>query len=182
MITGHVFVACSLDGFIARSDHELDWLTKQPVGDEDHGYDQFISKIDGIVMGSASYLKVRSFPEWPYDKPVVVLSQSLTPEDIPDTLVDHVRLSRARPTRLMDVLAEEGWSRVYVDGGAVIQSFLRAGLISDLTITHIPILLGAGRRLFGALEDDIDLELMETRQFRTGLLSTRYRVVSDGEG
>lgn len=182
MITGHVFVACSLDGFIARSDHALDWLTKQPVGDEDHGYDQFVAGMDGIVMGSASYAKVRSFPEWPYDRPVVVLSQSLTADDIPDTLADHVRISPASPTRLMETLAAEGWQRVYVDGGAVIQSFLRAGLIADMTITHIPILLGAGRRLFGALEEDVDLELMETRVFRSGLLSTRYRVVTGDAG
>ncbi|ETA49807.1 dihydrofolate reductase family protein [Ponticoccus alexandrii] len=176
MITGHVFVACSLDGFIARSDHGLDWLSHPGTEDEEHGYEDFIAGIDGIVMGSASYRKVRSFPEWPYDKPVVVLSESLQPEDIPEELDDRVRLSRARPVRLMETLEAEGWRNVYVDGGALIQSFLRAGLISEMTITHVPVLIGSGRRLFGALEEDITFDLMETRSFRSGLVSTRYRL------
>ncbi|MBN7787092.1 dihydrofolate reductase [Ponticoccus gilvus] len=176
MITGHVFVACSLDGFIARSDHGLDWLSHPGTEDEEHGYEDFLAGIDGIVMGSASYRKVRSFPEWPYDKPVVVLSESLRPEDIPEELHDRLRLSRARPVRLMETLEAEGWRNVYVDGGAVIQSFLRAGLISEMTITHVPVLIGSGRRLFGALEEDIPFDLMETRSFRSGLVSTRYRL------
>jgi dihydrofolate reductase len=175
MITGHVFVACSLDGFIARSDHALDWLSRPGVEEEEHGYEQFIAGMDGIVMGSASFRKVLSFPEWPYDRPVVVLSDSLQPEDIPEALSDQVRLSRAKPLRLMQTLEAEGWRHVYVDGGAVIQSFLRAGLIAEMTVTHVPVLIGSGRRLFGALEEDIAFDLMELRSFRSGLVSARYR-------
>ncbi|KUF10307.1 dihydrofolate reductase family protein [Pseudoponticoccus marisrubri] len=176
MITGHVFIATSLDGYIARKDHDLDWLMKQPVAEDDHGYDAFYARMDGIVMGSASFRKVLSFPEWPYDKPVVVLSQTLTPEDIPEALEDSVRLTRTSPSRLMAALAEEGWQRVYVDGGQVIQSFLRAGLIAEMTVTRVPILLGSGRPLFGPLEQDLDLDLVETRAFRSGLVSCTYRV------
>ncbi len=56
MTTGHVFMAMSLDGFVAREDHSLDWLMKQPGDDEDHGYDAHIARMDGIVMGSAPFL------------------------------------------------------------------------------------------------------------------------------
>lgn len=175
-ITGHVFIATSLDGLIARDDGDLDWLMQQAVDGEDHGYDAFIANMDGVVMGSESFRKVMGFPEWPYDKPVIVMSQSLSPEDLPTALADRVRITRATPGRLMEALAEEGWSRVYVDGGALIQSFLRAGLINTMTITRVPVLIGSGRPLFGPLVTDIPLTTLETRCFRSGLVSTTYRV------
>ncbi len=182
-LEGHAFIATSLDGFIARSDHDIDWLNKQPLGDDDHGYDAFIARMDGVVMGSNSFRKIRSFPEWPYTKPVVVLSKTLTPQDIPAPLRKdgRVRVTSSSPLRLADALTNEGWTRAYVDGGATIQSFLRAGLMQEITITQVPILLGAGRRLFGPLDDDIDLELRETRSYRSGLVSSRYRVLPASE-
>ena len=175
-ITGHVFIASSLDGFIARADHGLDWLISQASEGEDHGYDAFIARMDGVVMGSRSFAKVAGFPEWPYDKPVVVMSESLSPDDLPDALQDRVRIARARPDRLMAALAEEGWENVYVDGGQVIQSFLKAGLIHEMTITRVPVLLGAGIPLFGPTGRDIALDMVETRVFRSGLVSSTYRL------
>ncbi|MBS0126000.1 dihydrofolate reductase family protein [Thetidibacter halocola] len=175
-ITGHVFIATSLDGFIARDDDGLDWLMKQPVEDEDHGYDAFIARMDGVVMGRRSFERVRDLPDWPYDKPVVVVSQSLDPALLPDSLAERVRITRATPLRLMEALQEEGWSTVYVDGGKLIQSFLRAGLIHEMTITRAPVLLGGGVPLFGLLEEDVDFDLIETRAFRSGLVSTTYRL------
>lgn len=177
MVRGHVFIAQSLDGFIARSDHELDWLEKQPVEGEEHGYGEFVEGMDGIVMGSNTFKQVKNFEIWPYEKPVVVLSQSLPPEAIPDRLADKVRLTRARPFRLMQALREEGWKNVYVDGGSVIQSFMRADLIREMTVTTVPILLGHGRRLFGALDRDVDLKLEEVHAFPSGLVTTRYTVL-----
>ncbi|CUH82094.1 dihydrofolate reductase family protein [Tropicibacter naphthalenivorans] len=174
MINGHVFIATSLDGFIARADHEIDWLEKQPVEGEDHGYDAFIGRVDGIVMGSNTFRRALDFEEWPYTLPVVVLSQSLTLDDIPADLQDKVRLTRARPFRLMQALEKEGWKNVYVDGGSVVQSFLRADLIREITITTVPILLGHGRRLFGALDRDMDLELEDVNAYPSGLVTCRY--------
>jgi dihydrofolate reductase len=95
-ITGHVFIATSLDGFVARNtdnpETKLDWLMKQDTVGEDHGYDDFIESVDGLVMGRGSFETLLGFEGWPYGKPVIVVSQSLTKSDIPDELSDKVEL------------------------------------------------------------------------------------------
>ena len=176
MTTGHVFIATSLDGFVARPDHSLDWLMARDDGDEDQGYEAFIAEMDGLIMGRASYETVLGFGDWPYTKPVVVLSRSLTQADLPDALQGKVTISSAAPEQTMADRAEQGWRKAYVDGGQVVQSFLRAGLIAELTITTIPVLIGEGRSLFGPLDRDIELQLCESRAFACGYVQTRYKV------
>ncbi|MEM7170462.1 MAG: dihydrofolate reductase family protein [Pseudomonadota bacterium] len=169
-------MALSLDGFVARRDGGVDWLNKYRDGDEDHGFAEFMASVDGLVMGRASYENVLTFGEWFYSKPVVVMSRSLTDADIPEKIRDRVRLSDQTPNDLMAQLDEEGWKRAYVDGGMIVQSFLSAGLIEDLTLTRVPILLGEGIPLFGALNADIELEHAETKTFPSGLVSSKYKV------
>ncbi len=176
MISGHVFIAASLDGFIARRDGDLDWLMKQSTEGEDHGYDAFMASMDGLVIGRGSYEKVLTFVEWPYPKPVVVLSRTLSEQDLRDDLVGRVRILNVEPRPIMDTLSAEGWARVYVDGGQLIQAFLREGLICDMTLTRIPILLGTGIPLFGSLDRDIHLEHVETKAFPSGLVTSKYEV------
>ena len=178
MTTGHVFIAASLDGFIARSDDQLDWLEKQNTAGEDHGYKAFIASVDGLIMGRGSFLKVLTFPEWPYEKPVIVMSRSLNADDIPEELSGRVRITPLSPPELMQSLNDAGWQRAYVDGGKIITSFLAAGLISDIILTHIPILIGEGIRLFSAVPHDIDLQHIETRPFPSGLVRSRYNVLN----
>jgi dihydrofolate reductase len=120
MITGHVFIATSLDGFVARKSGELDWLMKQETKGEDHGYDAFMASVDGLVMGRGSFQTVLTFGEWPYEKSVVVMSQTLSQDDVPEAIAD--RVTRLDPAGVMKMLDEKGWSRVYVDGGRVVQS------------------------------------------------------------
>ena len=177
MVTGHVYIAASLDGFIARRDGDLDWLMKQPVEGEDYGYDAFLDSVDGLVMGRGTYQKVLTFGDWPYPKPVVVLSRSLSAEDLRADLVGKVRILDASPTEIMEALSEEGWKRAYVDGGLVIQAFLRDGLIKDMTLTRLPVLLGDGIPLFGPLDHDIDLKHVETTAYASGLVHSRYEVL-----
>ena len=176
MPSGHVFIAMSLDGFVARKDHALDWLMKYQVEGEDQGYESFVADMDGLIMGSGSFKNVLSFGEWPYSKPVIVMSQSLDQEQIPEVLRDKVRLSRLTPVELMTSLDIEGWKRAYVDGGLLVQSFIRAGLVQELTITLIPILIGEGRPLFGAVDGDIELTLAGTTSFPSGFVQNRYIV------
>lgn len=176
MTSGHIFMAMSLDGFVARENFDLDWLMKQKTEGEDHGYDAFMASVDGLVMGSGSFRTVLGFDAWPYEKPVVVLSNTLGNDDIPDDLRGKVRISSLTPRELMADLSEQGWTRAYVDGGKIIQSFLRAGLIKEMTVTIVPILIGQGKRMFGPLEADIDLRLLETKSFESGLVSSRYAV------
>lgn len=177
MPTGHVMMAITLDGFVARKNHSLDWLMKQKTADEDHGFAEFLEKIDVIVMGSGSFRTVLGFDTWPYEKPVVVLSNTLTDEDVPSELTGKVEITNLSPEDLMANMERRGWPRVYVDGGAIVQSFLKSGLINDFKLAIVPILLGDGIRLFGDLPSDVDLELTETKAFPSGLVEVRYKVI-----
>ena len=178
MTTGHVFIATSLDGLVARPTGELDWLLKQSTAGEDHGYDAFMDSVDGLVMGRGSFQTILTFDTWPYAKPVVVMSQTLTQNDIPEPVADRVTLTRADPPQVMATLEGQGWRRAYIDGGKIVQSFLRAGPIADITLTHVPILLGAGISLFGTLDHDIDLEHLGTQTFPSGLVTSHYRTIN----
>lgn len=173
MTEGHVFIAASLDGFIARADDGLDWLLAFRDGDDDHGYGAFMAGMDGVVMGRGTWEVCRGFDPWPFAVPVVMMSRSLRAEDVPPGLRGRVRVSGEAPRAVMEGL---GWRRAYVDGGAVIRSFLAEGLIAEVTLTRAPVILGAGRPLFGA-GPEIALEHRETRSWPSGLVQSRYRVV-----
>ena len=168
-----VFIATSLDGFIARPNGDLDWLDRAnatvPEG-EDCGYQAFMDTVDILVMGRHTYEKVRTFGAWPYEKPVVVLSSN--PIDIhPDIDATH---SCESPQTLHARLSAEGAKRLYIDGGNTIQRFLAAGLITALTITLIPILLGEGIPLFGPQTEDIALTHQETLSYPFGFVQLKY--------
>lgn len=173
-----VFIAISLDGFIARSNGGLDWLERAnsliPTG-EDCGYAAFLASIDTIILGARTFETVQGFESWPYaGKRVIVLTARPTalPETIPAEITD------TPPAELLSRLYDEGARHVYIDGGITVQGFLRAGLIDRLTVTVIPILLGEGRPLFGALAADIDLALEDYRAYDFGFTQTTYRVCS----
>ncbi len=176
MTTAHVFIAVSLDGFIARPDGGIDWLLQRDDPTEDHGYNDFIADKDAIVMGRGSYEKALTFPAWPYDRPVVVLSRQLAGSGVPEALKGKVRFSAQPPADLMLELAGQNIRKVYVDGGQVVQSFLRAGLVHDMVITTAPVLIGQGRPLFGMLAADVNLQLVASRSFASGLVQSTYRV------
>jgi len=169
-------MAVSIDGFVARGDGGLDRLMKQKTDGEDHGCDAFMASVDGLVMGPGSYQNVLTFDEWPYKKLVIVMSRTLTDTDIPDELKDSVRISDQAPRELMEHLDTEGWHRAYVDGGKMVQSFFSEGLIEDMTLTHVPILIGDGLPPFGPLTNDIDLEHLETQSYPSGLVGSKYRI------
>lgn len=172
-----VFIATSIDGFIARKDGSLDWLPGSdgtPL-DEDIGYLDFYASVDTLVMGRNTYELVQAFGEWPYQgKRVIVLSGRFGGISAP--LGHGAEGLCATPQELARLLESSGAKHVYVDGGKTIQGFLRASLIDDMTITRIPVLLGAGIPLFGDLERDIRLQHQSTRAFDSGMVQSKYRV------
>ena len=153
-----VYIATTLDGFIARKNGGLDWLpgSDGSTGSEDYGYKLFLDSVDTLVMGRNTYELALSFTEWPYrGKNVVVLSSGF-----PKTrknLANGAEGTSTSPRELVLQLAAAGSSHVSVDGGKTIQWFLQAGLINEMTITAIPILIGEGIPLFGNLDHDIKL-------------------------
>lgn len=176
MTTGHVFIATSIDGYIARSDGDIDWLLARDDPAEDHGYEAFIADKEMIVMGRGTYEKALSFDSWAYEQPVLVLSQQLAGTPVPEALQGKLRFSSLSPAQTMEELARQNIRKVYVDGGQLVQSFLRAGLIADIVLTTVPVLIGAGRPLFGTLPRDIDLALVSSRSFPSGLVQSTYQV------
>lgn len=170
-----VFIATSLDGFIAREDGALDWL---PVGGgEPHGYAEFIATVDALVIGRKTFETVLSFDAWPYGKkPVIVLSTTLSKVTVPDGAMCEVMAGT--PYEIVRRLTQRGMKHLYVDGGVTIQGFLAAGLIQRLIITRIPVLLGSGIPLFGPLSHDIRLEHVATRSFAGGMVQSEYVIAA----
>jgi dihydrofolate reductase len=171
-----VFIATSLDGFIARADGGIDWLP--PGGGEEHGYDAFIATVDALVIGRNTFETVLTFGTWPYGKkPVFVLTTHPLPVPTPAGAVVE-RLS-GDPRDIVSQLTARSGRHIYVDGGITIQRFLRAGLIQRLIIiTRIPVLLGDGIPLFGALPSDVALRHVGTHQYASGLVQSEYVVAA----
>ncbi|MEZ0609951.1 dihydrofolate reductase family protein [Fibrella sp. WM1] len=170
-----VYIATSLDGFIARPNGDIDWLTDPAftIPNEDFGYQTFIDSIDALVMGRGTYEKVVTFPEWPYPKRVFVLSRTLT--NVSDAFRDKVELLSLSPRELVTYLTGRGYRHIYLDGGQTIQQFLGDGLVDELTITRIPVLLGEGIPLFGGTGSDIPLQHLRTTTYPNGFVQSVYR-------
>lgn len=171
-----VFIATSLDGYIARYNGKLDFLeiNSNKNKNEDLGYEAFYGSIDCIVMGRNTFEKVVSFPKWPYhNKRVIVLSRRW--DQIPDAYIDLAELYSGKVELLTVELQNQGVRHVYVDGGITIQSFIQAELLNDITITTVPIILGKGLPLFGNTRNDIKLELLKSRSFDSGFVQAHYR-------
>ena len=176
-----VFIATSLDGFIARPNGSLDWLDRVnervPAG-EDCGFREFLATIDALVMGRRSFETVAGFPDWPYGStPVHILSSSL--KRASGRYADRVKISDESPGDCVSRLTAGGARRIYVDGGETIRRFLRESLIDEMTITRVSVLIGQGVPLFGALETDIPLRHVETRVYPFGHVQSRYRLVRE---
>ncbi len=193
-----VYIASSLDGFIARKDGSIDWLEFDSPnergtdergtddsgagdsGPEDYGFAEFISSVDLLLMGRHTFEVLLTFDEdeWIYgDTPLTVLSSTLGPEAIPAHLEGKVNIASGKPAEIVEQLAEKGVKHVYVDGGITVQSFIKAGLIDEITISLIPVLIGDGIPLFGPLDGDVRLQHIGTRSFPSGLVQVKYRTL-----
>jgi dihydrofolate reductase len=170
-----VFVGTSVDGFIARADGSFDFLPAD--GGEPHGFDEFFATVDALVMGRHTFETVLGMDPWPYgNKPVVVLSTR--PLERTPRGIDVERMS-GDPTEIVSRLSARNIQHIYVDGGLTIQRFLAAGLIQRLIITRVPVLIGIGIPLFGAVPRDIILRHVATRQYATGLVQSEYEVATN---
>jgi len=171
-----VYIATSLDGYIARADGSLDWLEHDSGGD-DYGFAAFMNGIDTIVMGRNTFEQVLTFGQWPYgERRFVVLSRTKTSFDVPDFVTARIEVSSEKPRDLLDSLEQRGACHVYVDGGGIIQAFVADGLIDEITISRIPVLLGGGIGLFGPRNSDVQLEHVVTRAFPSGVVQSTYRI------
>jgi len=168
-----VYIGTSLDGFIARKDGDIDWLTKFANEEAINAYKELLNRIDSIVIGRGTFDKVLTFPLWPYEKKVFVLSSSI--KQIPEKVTDKVTILSKKPAALLNYLTEKGFSSIYIDGGKVIQDFLRENLIDELIISRVPIIIGTGIPLFGYLDTDIYFDHIKTVIASNGLVRNYYQ-------
>ncbi|PIE83527.1 MAG: diacylglycerol kinase [Candidatus Contendobacter odensis] len=178
-----VFIATSIDGYIADKNGGLDWLDSDwlnstPNPDNDGmGYDEFINDIDALVMGRTTFETVIGFDvPWPYTKPVFVLSNSMT--EIPESHKNKAFLVKGKLTEILEQIHEKGYYRLYIDGGTTISNFLKEDLIDEMTLTTIPIVLGGGHPLFHELPKHIKFELVESKVFLNQITQNHYKRVA----
>ena len=170
-----VFVGTSVDGFIARPNGDFDFLPEG--GGEPHGYDEFMSSVDVLVIGRNTFEKVLTFEKWPYaEKRVVVLSsRNIDVSNVRDATIEHMSGS---PAEIWDRLAAGGARHAYIDGGITVQRFLHARLIQRLIITRVPVLIGEGIPLFGSLPHDMQLRHVSTKTYPSGMVKSEYEVLN----
>lgn len=174
-MTNIVYIATSLDGYIAPEDGSLDWLgtVPNPTGD-DLGFGEFMARVDAIVMGRLTFETVQGFGiDWHYPIPGIVLSSTMT--TIPDKFAENVQLTSGHPEQVAEFANAQGYKNLYIDGGNTVQRFLRADLIDELVITQIPILLGGGDRLFEKLPKQLEFELVSTEVLLGQLVKQHHK-------
>jgi dihydrofolate reductase len=173
IMTNYVYIATSLDGFIATVDGGIDWLNDIPNPDgSDYGYSDFIKTIDAIVMGRNTFEKILTFDNWPYANPVFVLSNSL--KEVPIGLLGKAEIVSGEIKDFIIHLKQRGYMNLYIDGGKVIQSFLKEDLIDEMIITRVPILLGAGIPLFGDVGQSLRFKHEKTIVYDNQLVKSHY--------
>jgi dihydrofolate reductase len=170
-----VFIATSLDGYISDKNNGLDWLYAIPNPEQiDMGYAKFFQGIDALVMGRKTFETVCNFDiEWPYTKPVFVLSRTL--KAIPEKYKGTAELMTGPLDQILNQIHKKGHFRLYIDGGTTIQNFLKEDLIDEMVITTIPVLLGGGASLFGDLPTPLNFKLVESKVFLDQVVQNHYQ-------
>jgi dihydrofolate reductase len=177
-----LYIAASLDGFIADRDGGVDWLERfTDPADGDYGYADFYDGIAAVAMGRTTYDQVRGFGDWPYPgKPTVVFTHDPPDPDLPD-----VSFTADDPAEVVASLREqtEGdpgssprqaiW---LVGGGGLVASFRERGLIDEVILTVIPVLLGEGVPLFPGTQPEASLRLRDVQRFESGIVQLHYEV------
>jgi len=178
-MSNKVFIATSLDGFIADKNGGIEWLHSIPNPDgNDMGYQSLMNEVDALVMGRVTFETVHGFGiDWPYEKPVFVLSNSL--KSVPETLREKVFIVNGDLKAVISQINAKGFQDLYIDGGSTIQNFLKEDLIDEMVITTIPILLGGGVPLFGTLPKPLNFQCIESNIYLERIVQSKFVRVRD---
>ncbi len=175
-MSNKVYIAVSLDGYIADTNGEINWLSMIPMTEElQSEFTNFMDGVDCLVMGRNTFETVKSFGEWPYDKKVFVASSSM--KMIPNGYEEKIELLNASALEIVKSLNEKGYKNLYIDGGKTIQNFLKEGLIDELIISTIPIVLGGGRALFAEIPSPATFKLVGSKIISKLIVQTHYQKV-----
>lgn len=170
----NVFIATSLDGYIADINGGIGFLDIFPAPDgDDMGYNDFIDGVDAILMGRKSFETILGFGiPWPYTKHVFVWSNTMT--EIPEELNSKSTLVKGNINEVIDHIRQLDFYNLYIDGGKTIQSFIQENLINEMTITTIPVLLGDGISLFGKSNGLRKYKCVGNKLYTNGMVQNRF--------
>ena len=160
-----LFIAMSLDGYIAKKDGSVDWLQGQETEQDDMvSYQEFIQDVDTVIMGWNTYHQIvteLSPDEWVYnDFTTYVVTHN------PNVSSDKIHFTNDPPVELVKRLQEENGKDIWICGGAnLIQQLVKEDVIDCYYITVIPTILGSGIRLFGKADHEIKLKLLKTQSY-----------------
>lgn len=170
-MANYVYIACSLDGCIAKPDGDLEWLTGIPnEHNDDYGFSRFMAGIDAVVLGRNTFEAVLGFDEWPYGKPVFVLSRTM--QSLPGRLAGKAELLSGRPEEICEALNRRGFGNLYVDGGRTIQAFLEADLVDEMIVTTVSKIIGGGIPLFGSIGMERDFRVVRSEVLNDFMVKT----------
>jgi dihydrofolate reductase len=164
------YVAMSLDGYIAKSDGDISFLSIVEKAGEDYGYADFIKTIDTIIVGRKTYDKILNMGfEYPNDKDVYVITRNVKP--------DHKKIKyySGSLTKLLSELRTKQGRNIFCDGGSeIINELLTDNLIDEFIISIIPLILGDGISLFTSKKQELRLKLVDCQKFDSGLVQLHY--------
>lgn len=172
-----IYIATSIDSYIARGDGSLDWLDRVNDNNEDYGFQKFLDSVDTIILGRKTYEIVTgliaSFSDWPYaGKRVIVLSSSL------QTARREVELFKGDLIQLTSQLHLEGVKHIWIDGGVTISQFLDHQVVDNMTLSVIPVILGSGIPLFSVINKELSCRLASSQAYSSGLVKLNYELIT----
>lgn len=167
-----LYIAMSLDGFIATKDNSIDFLSMVEKAGEDYGYNDFVKSVDTVIIGRKTYDKVIEMGyEYPHaDKKIFIVTRNAKPSK------GNIQYYSGDLTQLVNELKKQPGKHIYCDGGSEIANeLMKNELIDEYIISIIPTLLGDGIKLFKDGRPGLNLSLLTAKQFDTGLTQLHFR-------
>ena len=166
-----IYIATSVDSYIARKDGSLDWLDQVGGFDEDYGFQKLLDSIDAVILGRKTYEVAASVSDWPYKgKRIIVLSNSL------QTVREEAEIFQGDLSQLASQLHSEGIRHIWIDGGITISQFLDLQMVDSMTLSVIPVILGSGIPLFNPLSKEQACCLASSQSYPSGLVQLNYEM------
>jgi dihydrofolate reductase len=169
-----LFIASSLDCYIAREDGGIDWL----FTDDDYGYTKFYDSVDTIIVGRKSYDQSLAFEEYPYKgKSVYVFTRKKVRKNSNEQGVEYIDTNiQDFVTSLTQSIGKDIW---LIGGGEIVSVLLNAGLVDEIILSIHPIILGTGIPLLRDIQKEVNLKLENSLSFDSGLTQLYYKVLKD---
>lgn len=171
-----VYIAASIDGFIAADNDDLGFLASVEKEGEDYGYAEFVSTVDTVIMGRKTYDKVLSFGiPYPHSERKTYVITRSTKES-----KDNIVFYNGSLSDLVSELKSKNGKKVFVDGGAqIVNEFLKLDLVDEIIVSYVPVILGSGTQLFNNQGAPSKWKTISAKQFETGLVQIHWVKTED---